>query len=67
MPSLDKHLDCLANVRKEAEAALRLFKEQMKEQFKQNKRSAHIFNVRNMVWLTARDVKIHQKTPKLGP
>jgi hypothetical protein len=39
----------------------------MKEQFEQNKRSAHVFNVRNMVWLTARDIKIHQKMPKLGP
>jgi hypothetical protein len=33
----------------------------MKEQFERNKRSAHVFNVRDMVWLTAKDIKIHQK------
>jgi hypothetical protein len=38
----------------------------MKEQFEWNKRSAHVFNVGDMVWLTAKDIKIHQKTPKLG-
>jgi transposase InsO family protein len=67
MPSLDERLDRLANVRKEAKAALRLSKERMKEQFEQNKRSAHVFNIGDMVWLTAKDIKIHQKTPKLGP
>jgi hypothetical protein len=39
----------------------------MKEQFERNKQSAHIFNVGDMVWLMAKDIKIHQKTPKLGP
>jgi hypothetical protein len=67
MPSLDERLDRLADVRKEAEAALQLSKEWMKEQFERNKRSAHVFNVGDMVWLTAKDIKIHQKTPKLGP
>jgi hypothetical protein len=67
MPSLDKRLDCLINVWKKAEAALRLSKEQMKEQFKRNKRSAYVFNIGEMVWLIAKDIKIHQKTPKLGP
>jgi hypothetical protein len=66
MPSLDEHLDCLANVQKEAEAALQLSKKWMKEQFKQNKRLAHVFNIRDMVWLTAKDIKIYQRTPKLG-
>jgi hypothetical protein len=28
---------------------------------------AHVFKVGNMVWLTAKDIKIHQKTPKLRP
>jgi transposase InsO family protein len=67
MLSLDKCLDRLANVQKEAEVALRLFKERMKKQFKQNKRLAYVFNVGDMVWLTAKDIKIYQKTPKLGP
>jgi hypothetical protein len=67
MPSLDKCLDCLAKVCKEAEAALQLSKEQMKKQFKRNKYVAHVFKDRDIVWLTAKDIKIHQKTPKLGP
>jgi hypothetical protein len=67
MPSLDKRLGCLADVRKEAEAALQLFKEQIKEQFKRNKHLAYVFKVRDMVWLTAKDIKIHQKMPKLRP
>jgi transposase InsO family protein len=67
MPSLDERLECLADILKEAEAALRLSKEQIKEQFERNKRSAHIFNVGDMVWLMAKDIKIHQKTPKLEP
>jgi hypothetical protein len=67
MPSLDKRLDHLANVWKKAEAALQLSKERIKKQFKQNKRSAHVFKVRDMVWLIAKDIKIHQKMPKLGP
>lgn len=67
MPSLDEQLDRLAEVRKEAEAALRLSKEKMKEQFERNQKSAHVFNVGDMVWLTAKDIKIYQKTPKLGP
>jgi hypothetical protein len=66
MPSLNEHLDRLADVRKEAEAALRLSKEWMKEQFERNKRTAHVFKVGDMVWLTAKDIKIHQKMPKLG-
>jgi hypothetical protein len=67
MPSLDERLDRLANVWKEAEAGLRLSKKWMKKQFEQKKRTAHVFNVGDMVWLTAKDIKIHQKTPKLGP
>jgi transposase InsO family protein len=59
MPSLDERLDRLANVWKKAEAALRLFKERMKEQFEQNKCTAHVFKVGDRVWLTAKDIKIH--------
>jgi hypothetical protein len=67
MPSLDERLDHLANFRKEAKAALQLSKERMKEQFERNKRMAHVFKVGDMVWLTAKDIKIYQKTPKLRP
>lgn len=67
MPSVNEQLDCLAEVCKEAEAVLQLSKEKIKEQFEQNKKSAHMFNVGDMVWLMAMDIKIHQKTPKLSP
>jgi hypothetical protein len=67
MPSLNERLNCLADVRKEAEVALRLSMERIKKQFKRNKHAAHVFNIGDMVWLTAKDIKIHQKTPKLGP
>jgi hypothetical protein len=39
----------------------------MKEQYKCNKKTAHTFNVSDLVWLQAKDIKIHQKSPKLGP
>lgn len=67
MPSLNKWLDRLAEVRKEAKAVLHLSKEKIKKQFERNKKLAHMFNVGDMVWLTAKDIKIHEKTPKHGP
>lgn len=39
----------------------------MKEQYERDKKTAHSFNVGDMVWLQAKEIKIHQKTPKLGP
>jgi hypothetical protein len=39
----------------------------MKEQYKHNKKTTHSFNVGDLVWLQAKDIKIHQKSPKLGP
>jgi hypothetical protein len=67
MPGLDQRLDHFAKVRADAEAALRLSKEKMKEQYKRDKKTAHSFNVGDLVWLQAKDIKIHQKSPKLGP
>jgi hypothetical protein len=67
MPGLDQRLDHLAKVRANAEAALRLSKEKMKEQYKRDKKTAHTFNVGDLVWLQAKDIKIHQKSPKLSP
>jgi hypothetical protein len=67
IPGLDQRLDHLAKVRADAEAALRLSKEKMKEQYKRDKKTAHTFNVGDLVWLQAKDIKIHQKSPKLGP
>ena len=39
----------------------------MKETYEQNKRKVHVFNVNDKVWLSAKDIKIHQKSSKLGP
>jgi hypothetical protein len=39
----------------------------MKEQYERDKKTAHSFNVGDLVWLQAKDIKIHQKSPKLGP
>jgi hypothetical protein len=33
----------------------------MKKQFEWNKRAAHVFKVRDKVWLTAKGIKIYQK------
>jgi hypothetical protein len=39
----------------------------MKEQYEHNKKTAHSFNVGDLVWLQAKDIKIHQKSSKLDP
>jgi hypothetical protein len=39
----------------------------MKKQYKCNKKTAHFFNVSDLVWLQAKDIKIHQKNSKLSP
>jgi hypothetical protein len=67
MPGLDQRLDHLPKVRADAEATLRLLKEKIKEQYEYDKKTAHSFNVGDLVWLQAKDIKIHQKSPKLGP
>jgi hypothetical protein len=67
MPRLDQQLDHLAKIRADAKAALRLSKEKMKEQYERNKKTTHTFNVGDLVWLQAKDIKIYQKSPKLGP
>jgi hypothetical protein len=67
MPGLDQRLNHLAKVRTNTEATLRLSKEKMKEQYERDKKTAYTFNVGDLVWLQAKDIKIHQKSPKLGP
>lgn len=67
IPSLEERLDNMAQARKDAEAALRLSKEHMKEQYETGKKSPHVFKVGDLVWLTAKNITIHQQTPKLGP
>jgi hypothetical protein len=59
MPGPDQRLNHLAKVRADAEAALQLSKEKMKEQYEHDKKTAHFFNVGDLVWLQAKDIKIH--------
>ena len=65
IPVLDQCLKDLAEVRKEAEAALCLSKEHMKESHNSDK--ALVFKEGDKVMLTSKDIKIHEASQKLGP
>ena len=67
IPVLDEHLDCIAKVQQEAEAAMCHTKALMKEEYEAAKKCAHLFAPGDMVWLSAKDIKVHQPSPKLGP
>lgn len=67
MPTLNERLTNMARARDDVAAALRLTKAKMKQAYEHDKRTAHQFNVGDMVWLQSKDIKIHQATPKLGP
>ena len=66
VPSLEERLDHLAAAWKDAEASLRITKERMKERYEHGKKSAHVFHEGDLVALSAKDITIHQKSPKLG-
>uniref|UniRef100_A0A0W0GER4 Putative reverse transcriptase-rnase h-integrase n=1 Tax=Moniliophthora roreri TaxID=221103 RepID=A0A0W0GER4_MONRR len=66
-PALETCLEDLKKTREEAEAALWMGKEKMKEAYEEGKRKAHKFKVGDKVWLAAKDIKIHQASRKLGP
>lgn len=66
-PSVVERLEGLKEVRRDAEAALRLAKGKMKEQFAAaHVKAAPIFAVGDKVWISSRNIAIHQATPKLG-
>jgi hypothetical protein len=67
IPGLDQWLDHLAKVRADAKATFQLSKEKMKELYECDKKTAHPFNIGDLIWLQAKDIKIYQKSPKLGP
>ena len=67
IPALDERLDRMAHIRKEAEAALRQTKLRMKEEYEAAKKRAHLFKPGDMVWLSSKDIKVHQPSAKLGP
>ena len=39
----------------------------MKETYEAGKKKAHVFEVGDKVWLSAKDIRIHQASQKLGP
>lgn len=65
--SLEERLDKLEKARSDTAAALWLSKEKMKEAYECGKKTAHIFKVGDMVCLAAKDIKLKQSSPKLGP
>jgi hypothetical protein len=66
IPVLDKHLQNLQVVRKDAEAALHLSKKQMQTDVEQCMKP-YKSNVGDKVWLQAKQIKVHQQSVKLGP
>lgn len=67
IPLLEERLDKLEKARSDAAAALQLSKEKMKEAYERGKKTAHVFKVGDMVRLAAKDIKLKQPSPKLGP
>jgi hypothetical protein len=66
IPVLDKRLQKLQIVRKDAEAALRLSKKRMQTDVEQCMKP-YKFNIGDKVWLQAKQIKVHQQSAKLGP
>jgi hypothetical protein len=66
IPVLDKCLQNLQVVRKDAEAALCLSKKRMQTDIEQRMKP-YQFNVGDKVWLQAKQIKVHQQSAKLGP
>jgi hypothetical protein len=66
IPVLDKRLQNLQVIRKDAEAALRLSKKRMQKNVEQCMKP-YKFNVGDKVWLQAKQIKVHQQSAKLGP
>lgn len=65
-PAVDARLDKLREAQKEADAALKLSKEHMKDA-----RAIHAhpltFAIGDKVWLNSKNIKIHQASDKLSP
>jgi len=67
MPALDQRLNRLREVRADAEAAMRLSKEKMKDAHTPGHIKPREFAVGDKVWLASKNIKIHQASLKLGP
>ena len=66
IPVLDKRLQHIQAMRKDAEAALRLSKQHMQTLAKQ-RHKPYKFKTGEKVWLQAKQIKIHWQSSKLGP
>ena len=66
-PALDSRLQQLREVRKEAEAALRMEKQTMKDTFEKGKAPPHVFTPGDKVWLSAKDISLTSQSRKLAP
>ena len=65
-PALDSRLQHLREVRREAEAALRMEKRIMKENFQKGKPTPHAFKPGEKVWLSSKDISLSCPSRKLA-
>nr|VWO97963.1 BZIP domain-containing protein [Ganoderma boninense] len=66
-PALNERLRNLRDVRKEADAALRMEKAHMKHIFETGKPQPHVFKPGDKVWLSSKDIPLTSGTRKLAP
>ncbi len=66
-PALNTRLQGLRNARKDAEAALRLEKRMMKENFECDKPQPHTFTPGQKVWLSSKHITTSHPIRKLAP
>ena len=66
-PALNSRLQTLRDVRKEAKAALRIKKRNMKESFEHDKPPPHVFSPGQKVWLSSKDISLTSPSRKLAP
>jgi hypothetical protein len=62
MPHVDKHLKALEKAREEAQAALRMSKDRMRMEHITQLKKPYKFKVEDMVWLQAKNIKVHQQS-----